>query len=738
MREQLLQLQVFYEIATAIGNHLDLRRMLRESLSAYLRKLNCSAGGVFRMNRSEPSPGFQPVFSIPRHLNRNPGWTAAMAEIPDRLNAGLASRFLANLPRSGAADSDHFFHLFPLPDFGLLVLIKRRRPLDEAVLQSLTPLNLKLARSCTACGQNREIERMNRRLTHEVAERRRAEAALRSLTDELENRVADRTRELERANRRLREEVQERRQAQTALVQSQARYREIFENIQDVFYATSLDGIITEVSPSIEGISGYTRADVLGMPVERIYKDMAVRETLLDELMDAGRVSDYEIELLDRDGSVHHCMVNAALVRDSDGAPTGAVGSLRDITEQRRAERERNRLEERLARSHKMEALGLLAGGVAHDLNNVLSGIVGYPDLLLANLPADSEFRKPIEQILQSGKKAAAIVEDLLTLARRGVTRRDPVDLNALVTDYLSSPEFRKLQEYHPNLRVETRLEAAPATVLGSDVHLKKTVMNLVSNAAEAGGKRVRIQTGFQRVDGSIPAYDGHREGHFVRLQITDDGMGISATDLARIFEPFYTKKVMGRSGTGLGMAVVWGTVKDHGGFLNVESTEGKGTRFQLFFPVSEIPAVPPPAGSAIPRGKGERVLVVDDVAEQRDIAQSMLQWLGYAADAVSGGEAAVARLETESYDLLMLDMIMAPGIDGLETLRRVRRFRPDQRVLMASGYADSCRVYQALKSGARGPLRKPYTLEQLGKAIQEALETAAAGPRLPVTDRSG
>lgn len=611
MREKLLQLQVLFEIATAIGNHLDERRMLRESLSAYLRKLNCSAGGIFQTRAAPDGLTFAPLFCIPRNLERNPGWAAALRRIPDRLPASDLPAFLEELPLSGAAGSTHFFHLFPLPDFGLLVLVKHGRPMDVSVVQSLKPLNLKLARSCTACAQSRELERINDQLIHEVGERRRAEDALRALTDQLEHRVAEGTRELREANRKLRHEAQEQR-----------------------------------------------------------------------------------------------------------------------------------RLEEKLARSRKMEALGLLAGGVAHDLNNVLSGIVGYPDLLLADLPPYSKFRQPLEEILRSGKKAAAIVEDLLTLARRGVTRRDPADLNAIVREYLSSPEYRKLLEHHPQLEVETDLAVDLPAVLGSSVHLKKTVMNLLSNAAEARARRVRVETGFRRVDGPVPAYDVHREGDFAVLRVADDGSGISTEDLPRIFEPFYTKKVMGRSGTGLGMAVVWGTVKDHGGFLNVESREGDGTRFELHFPAVVKPAPSPNVGmpAALPRGDGERVLVVDDVAEQREIARAMLEWLGYRVETAPSGEEALDRIAEGSFDLLMLDMIMDPGIDGLETFLQVRGIRPDQRALIASGYAETDRVCHALRSGARGFLRKPYTLEQLAGAVREALgeDSEAAGRVLCEMDSDG
>ncbi len=392
---------------------------------------------------------------------------------------------------------------------------------------------------------------------------------------------------------------------------------------------------------------------------------------------------------------------------------------------------ERNRVqqaliekEERLNRARKMEALGLLAGGVAHDLNNVLAGTVSYPDLILMDLPAESPLRKPLMTIRESGIKAAAIVEDLLTLARRGVTTRQVVHLNDMIREYMASPEYAKLLSFHTGVRVETDLDEDLLHIKGSPVHLKKTVMNLVSNAAEAqpAGGLIRITTENRYVDQSIGAYETIREGEFVLLKISDRGSGISAQDLRRIFEPFYTKKVMGRSGTGLGMAVVWGTIQDHDGYINVESVEGGGTIFELYFPVTrEAPENREIISRDQYTGAGQSILVVDDVDTQRELARSMLERLGYRVRTVSGGEAAVAFLQKTPVDLIILDMIMDPGIDGLETYRRILSVRPGQRAVIASGYAETGRVREALRLGAGPYLKKPYTIEQLGIAVRTA-----------------
>jgi signal transduction histidine kinase/ActR/RegA family two-component response regulator len=415
------------------------------------------------------------------------------------------------------------------------------------------------------------------------------------------------------------------------------------------------------------------------------------------------------------------------LVRERTGELAVANRRLqRELDDREAAEAERASLQERLQRAQKMEALGTLAGGVAHDLNNILSGVVGYPDLLLQDLPADSSLRKPMETIRQSGRKAAAIVQDLLPLARRGVADFQVLDLNRIVTDYLGSPEFEKLIQFHPTVTVTHDLAAGPMHVKGSAVHLSKTVMNLVSNAAEAmpDGGTIRIRTDTRYVD-HPPADDAAaREGAYVVLAVEDDGIGISTDDMERIFEPFYTKKVMGKSGTGLGMAVVWGTVKDHNGFIDTRSREGVGTTFTLYFPATrQVPGMTPDRWClGNHRGNGETVLVVDDVAEQRDIATAMLTRLGYRAEAVSSGEAAVAFVSRRPVDLLLLDMIMDPGIDGLETYKRILAIHPGQKAVVASGYAETERIQEARRLGPAIYLKKPYGLEMFAGAIRAAL----------------
>ena len=291
----------------------------------------------------------------------------------------------------------------------------------------------------------------------------------------------------------------------------------------------------------------------------------------------------------------------------------------------------------------------------------------------------------------------------------------------------MKSPEHEKSISFHPGVQVRANLEADVLNILGSPTHLSKTVMNLVSNAAEAmpEGGEISISTENCYIDRPIRGYDDVEEGDYVILTVSDTGVGILPTDMERIFEPFYTKKVMGRSGTGLGMAVVWGTVKDHNGYIDVQSTEGKGTTFSLYFPVTRKEVAKDKALVSIDdyMGKGESILVVDDVEEQREIATKILKKLGYSVSTVSSGEEAVDYLKENSADLLILDMIMDPGIDGLETYKRIIELRPGQKALIVSGFSETKRVKKAQKLGAGAYVKKPFLLEKIGLAVRNELD---------------
>jgi PAS domain S-box-containing protein len=414
-------------------------------------------------------------------------------------------------------------------------------------------------------------------------------------------------------------------------------------------------------------------------------------------------------------------------IKDAQGKITNAVIQHKDITKIKLAEEEKRELQQRLYRAEKMEALGTLAGGVAHDLNNVLGVLVGYSELLLLKSEPFSPLRQYVTNIMKSGERAAAIVQNLLTMARRGVQTETVINLNDIIADFQKTPEYEKLLSIHPVMWVETHLEKDLLHIMGSPSHLNKAVMNLVINGSEAmpGGGQLIIATRNQYLDRPISGYDDVQEGDYVVLSISDTGGGITAADMPHIFEPFYTKKVMGRSGTGLGLAVVWGTVKDHRGYIDVRTEVGKGSAFTLYFPVTRVKSVENrmTVQASEYRGRGESILVVDDVEGQRELAAQMLEELNYRVEMVGSGEEAVTYLKEHQIDLVILDMIMAPGMDGLDTYRAMLKVCPQQKAIIVSGFSETERVNQARKLGVGAYLKKPYVMESLGLAIREELD---------------
>lgn len=527
-----------------------------------------------------------------------------------------------------------------------------------------------------------------------------------------------------------------RKKAEEALQKSEEKFRFITERMSDVIWTLDSNLRVQYVSPSVSKALGFTPEERMEQSlVERITPESLkkVQEIIKLEMqrepktdIDPDRTVTLELEYYHKDGSTvwHESVISA--IRDDEGNIIGYHGASRDITERKKIEKERQRLEERLRRAEKMEVLGSLAGGVAHDLNNVLGVIVGYSELLREKIPAGDKLRRYVDNVLSSSQKAAAIIQDMLTLARRGVAVSGVVNLNTVISNYLKAPEFEKLKAFHHYLTVKADLEEDLLNIKGSPVHLEKTLMNLVSNAAEAISDRgsVTIRTENRYLDKPIRGYDDVREGDYVVLTVSDTGKGISAAELEKIFEPFYTKKVMGRSGTGLGLTVVWGTVKDHDGYIDVQSEDGKGSTFTIYFRATREALVSDQQKMSPDQymGRGESILVVDDIKEQRELAVAMLNRIGYHVTAVSSGEEAVLYIKTNTVDLMVLDMIMEPGIDGLETYRQVLEINPKQKAIIVSGFSETDRVKKTQELGAGAYVRKPYILEKIGLAIKSEL----------------
>lgn len=505
------------------------------------------------------------------------------------------------------------------------------------------------------------------------------------------------------------------------LQKSERRFHDLINLLPEMVWETDHQGNVTyanQLAFQRLGLSGNPDAavDWFGNIAEE-QREMVIghfHETILGH--DLGL---REFRAVDKDGAPFPVLLRSAPIIQ-ETAITGTLTIAIDISE-------RYALEEQLRRAQKMKAIGLMAGGVAHDLNNILSGVVNYPELLLMDLPADSPLRRPLEAMRKSGILAAEVVADLLTVARGVAATKTIANPHALIAEYLESPEFLQLASLYPDISCITELDPEIRNICCSPVHVKKCLMNLITNAAEAmnGAGTIAIATSNRHFNTHAPDIDMQLQGDYCVISVRDTGSGIEPQDLRHIFEPFYTKKTMGRSGTGLGLAVVWNTMKDHDGTALV--TSGKnGTTFELFFPSTrEMNRI---AKETIDlsafRGNGETILVIDDEKQQRDIASRILTTLGYAVSTVSSGEEAIAFLQKTAVDLLILDMIMSPGISGRVTYERILTEHPGQKAILASGFSQSVDVKAALQLGAGGFIGKPYTMEQLGRIVHRELHS--------------
>lgn len=396
-----------------------------------------------------------------------------------------------------------------------------------------------------------------------------------------------------------------------------------------------------------------------------------------------------------------------------------------ELADRIEAEKEKEKLLQEVHRAKKMKAIGVLAGGVAHDLNNILAGAVGYSDLVMRKIANDSPLQYYFKEIRESGRRAAAVVADLLTISRDAAAERTVVDLNLIIKEYQQSAEQQNLVANYPAIEFRFSCSDAQLKLACSVVHLKKSLMNLVINAAEATQQGVVTVRTAELTDRERELLTAPlKSDNYVVLSVEDNGPGIADEDLEHIFDPFFTKKKLGHSGTGLGLAVVWNTLQEHQGHIEVTRPASGGSCFALYLPASDgdLEQTFEHAVREL-EGQGEHVLVIDDEEHIRILATGLLSDLGYRVSTAASGEEAIRFLQKHpQVDLLLLDMLMDPGLNGYQTYKQVKSFLPDQKALISSGFSESEEVKQTLALGASGYLKKPYTLADLGVAIKQAL----------------
>ena len=402
---------------------------------------------------------------------------------------------------------------------------------------------------------------------------------------------------------------------------------------------------------------------------------------------------------------------------------SGVVLGVSEIVNQRNDnDAQVQQLQERLANAEKMESVGVLASGIAHDLNNLLSPLLGYPELIKKMVDKDNAIFDMVGEIENASNQAAELIQGLLTMARRSTKKPEVVDVNSLVERFLQSSVVKDNLKNIPLVDISASLDAGGPRITVPPSYLQQILINLTQNAFEAIEDKGEILIkSFTARRPSDPKDPDSPEQTWVGVSVMDDGEGIKKMDMGRIFEPFFSTKKMGRSGTGLGLAVVQGLIEDGGGVIEVESQSLEGSTFTVYFPATAQDLIEETAETELP-SLNAKVLVVDDLSIQRKLATHFLESLGCSVMTAESGMKAIELFRQEDFDLCIIDMIMGDEMDGLDTFRAIQHHKADTPCIIASGYAVTDRIHKALDGGAKAYLKKPFTLQSLAQEVVKAL----------------
>jgi hypothetical protein len=506
---------------------------------------------------------------------------------------------------------------------------------------------------------------------------------------------------------------------------SEVEYRSLLEHSGFGMFESTLDGRLLAVNSALVKMLGYDSADdLLRTQCANLYVDPAARAALVRLCLEQGHIAGAELVWKRKAGDEIRVRLSGRLRRERDPQDPVFQAIVEDVTEH-------HRLQDQLRQAQKMEAVGQLAGGVAHDFNNMLTAILGYAELLTEQIGPEKPIGADLRQIQAAAERAAALTRQLLAFSRKQVLALAPLDLSSVVSEL--EPMLRRLID--GPIRIDTKLAVDLCPVIADATQLEHMLINLAVNARDAmpRGGVLTISTGNVNLDASFVAtHRGSNAGSFAVLSVTDTGVGMSPEIVGRIFEPFFTTKARGQ-GTGLGLAAVYGTVKQLGGYIGVESVPMHGTTFTVYLPATLQPVARPAASRALkspPVGR-ETVLLVEDEAGVRAFAKTALRRFGYRIVEAESAESALKLVEhfQDPIHLLLTDLVL-PGENGCELAVRLTSVRPEMRVLFMSGYASAlASVNEVLASGAP-LLEKPFTALVLLTKTRQALGTAIESAR--------
>jgi len=520
-------------------------------------------------------------------------------------------------------------------------------------------------------------------------------------------------------------DITQRKKAERESFENFEKFRVLADNSSDVIWTIGLDWKLTYISPSVQELAGYTPEEVLGNSIEEYLHadDLAfVLETIYSELQKPRQErlerKLVEVRHIKKDGSFLETEISASWLYGKEGEIIGLQGSTRDITARRKMEAERASLEKQLLHAQKMEAIGTLAGGIAHDINNMLTTIQGYVTLMQVDIRGYHPDSTKLEKISEQIKSGANLTSQLLGFARGGKYEIKTVDPNDLLKQ--SADVFGRTKK---EVSITIKLHPGVWPIEVDPVQIEQTLLNMFINSWQAmpeGGDIYLVSNNVVLNENDVAPH-GVKPGRYVMISITDTGAGMDEQTRKRIFEPFFTTKEQGQ-GTGLGLASAYGIIKNHDGFIAVQSEIGRGSTFRIYLPASDkkIAVEEAPAASRSARGGGT-VLLVDDERDIVEVTRELLESKGFNVLAAGSGQEAVAiyKEKKESIDLVILDMIM-PGIGGSKTYDQLFAIDPDVKILLASGYSIDGEAQRIMDKGCKGFIQKPFRISELVRKIRE------------------
>jgi len=511
-------------------------------------------------------------------------------------------------------------------------------------------------------------------------------------------------------------DLAERKEGEKRIKESEERYRTLFESSSDAIFIVSWEGKFIDINRAMLDLFGYSREEIIGVNIREIFCNDDDWFRLIEDLEKMEFVKNHELKLKRKSEKKIDCLITITPKKTPDGKTVGYQGIIRDITEYKQ-------LQAQFLHAQKMEAIGRLAGGVAHDFNNMLTSIIGHADIMLMSLDKENDLREDIEEIKNSAERAASLTRQLLIFSRNQITQPIILDLN----EEISNMENMLRRVLREDIELNIILEPELRSVKMDPLQVEQVIMNLVDNAKDAmpDGGKLTIETANVRLDSKyfLDHEVKKRPGNYVMLSISDDGIGMDKDIQAKIFDPFFTTK---EGGTGLGLSTVYGIIKQNGGYIWVYSEPKKGTTFKIYFPEvkEEVKLVEDKDMVKDSLLGSETVLVTEDEDAVRNLAIRILRRFGYKVLEACDGEDAL-RLSSEykdPIDLLLTDVVM-PGIDGKELAERMKNQRPGIKVLYMSGYTDSAIIRHGILEEKMNFLQKPFDPKTLARKVREVIE---------------